>query len=77
MNNFISKNNILMYDYISGKLVELSPAHAVIDAGGVGYSAFISLTSFAALNEQLTAKLYIHQSIREDAHLFFGFAHKS
>lgn len=62
-----------MYDYIKGEIAELNPAYAVIDAGGVGYCIQISLPTYTFLNGKPTAKLYVYQSIREDAHLFYGF----
>jgi Holliday junction DNA helicase RuvA len=34
----------------------------------------VSLNTFGALGSQDKAKIYIHQVIREDAHLLFGFA---
>ncbi|MBQ9470306.1 MAG: Holliday junction branch migration protein RuvA [Bacteroidales bacterium] len=63
-----------MYDYISGTVASLSPTHVVIDNGGVGYLIAISLQTYAALDGAERTKLYIHQSIREDAHLLFGFS---
>ena len=37
-----------MYEYISGKIAELAPTYAVIDAAGVGYYLNISLQTFSA-----------------------------
>ena len=62
-----------MFDYLSGKIAELTPASAVIDCGGVGYDVNINLIDYSALQDKTEAKLYIHESIREDAHLLFGF----
>lgn len=62
-----------MFDYISGKLVSLSPTHAVIDNGGIGYLVAISLQTYSAINGKQDIKLFVHQVIREDAHLLFGF----
>jgi Holliday junction DNA helicase RuvA len=65
-----------MYEFIEGKLHDLTPAYAVIKTGGVGYIIQISLYTYSDLNS-LTNKeicnLYIHQAIREDAHVLFGF----
>jgi Holliday junction DNA helicase RuvA len=40
---------------------------------GIGYSIQISLTTFSRLESHPQVRLYIHQVIREDAHLLFGF----
>lgn len=65
-----------MIEYLEGKVAELTPAAAIIDVGGVGYEANISLTTFAALEGSERAKLYIHEVLRDDAHLLYGFASK-
>lgn len=62
-----------MFDYLSGKIAELTPASAIIDCGGVGYDVNINLIDYSALQDKTEVKLYIHESIREDAHLLFGF----
>lgn len=66
-----------MITYLEGMLVEKSPAHAVIDCGGVGYFLNISLNTFSKLPETGKLKLYSHLAIREDAHVLFGFADKA
>ena len=38
-----------MIEYVKGELTELTPALAVVEAGGVGYGLNISLTTFSAL----------------------------
>lgn len=62
-----------MYEYIEGPLIEKNPAYCVIDVAGIGYSIQISLTTYSHLESKSSARLYIHQVIREDAHLLFGF----
>ncbi len=63
-----------MYEYISGRVAELTPAYAVIDAGGVGYLLHISLTTFSAVEHAAEAKLFVHFIVREDAQILYGFA---
>jgi len=63
-----------MIDYITGKVTELNPAIAVIECNGIGYSINISLNTYAALEKEVSCRILIHESIREDAHLLFGFA---
>ena len=65
-----------MYEYISGLVTDLAPTYAVIDAGGVGYYINISLQTYAALEGEKSARLYVHFAVREDAQLFYGFATK-
>lgn len=66
-----------MYDYIKGNVAELTPTYVVLDNHGVGYMINISLNSFNALQHQEdVAKVYVYESIREDAHLLFGFTER-
>ena len=65
-----------MIAYIKGVVGELSPTEAVIEAAGVGYQLAISLNTFAALQGKETAKVYVKEVIREDAHDLFGFFSK-
>ncbi|MDR3246992.1 MAG: Holliday junction branch migration protein RuvA [Prevotellaceae bacterium] len=62
-----------MYEYIKGEMVLLTPTYAVLDVHGVGYNILISLQTYTKLANAATAKLNIHQVIREDANLLYGF----
>lgn len=66
-----------MYEFIKGKIVQLSPAFAVIETNGIGYYLQITLNTFTQLNGKDEALLYLHLSIREDAHVLFGFISQS
>jgi len=65
-----------MIEYIAGLVTELNPAYVVLEAGSIGYCINISLTTFDALNGCESCRLWIHEAIREDAHLLYGFAGK-
>jgi len=62
-----------MYNYVSGKLVEVTPAYAVIDCGGVGYLLEISLTTYTQIKDMSEVKLLTHFVVREDAQMLYGF----
>ena len=63
-----------MIDYITGTVTELNPACAVVECNGIGYDINISLNTFSALEKDASCKILIHEAIREDAHLLYGFA---
>ncbi len=65
-----------MYDYITGTIAEISPAEAIIENNGIGYSLQISLQTYSDIHQQKQVKLYIYNHVREDTHLWFGFATK-
>ncbi|HDR50447.1 MAG TPA: Holliday junction branch migration protein RuvA [Mariniphaga anaerophila] len=65
-----------MYEYIRGAVASVNPASVVIDAAGVGYLVNISLNTYSKLNGKNEAQLLIHQVVREDAHVLYGFAEK-
>lgn len=65
-----------MFAYLSGKLTFADPSKAIIDIGGVGYELRISVYTYTQIKGSLMApvQLYVHLSIKEDAHTLFGFA---
>ena len=65
-----------MIEYIKGELTDLTPALAVVEAGGVGYALNISLITYSAIQGKKEVKLYVYEAIREDAHLLYGFLNK-
>ena len=65
-----------MIEYIKGELTEVTPAYAVVEAHGVGYGMNISLNTYSGIQNKKDVKLYVFESIREDAHVLFGFANR-
>jgi Holliday junction DNA helicase RuvA len=65
-----------MIDYLKGIVTELDPTHAVIECGGVGYDCAISVFTYDKLKVGTEQKLWVAESIREDAHLLYGFISK-
>ncbi|MCR5049640.1 MAG: Holliday junction branch migration protein RuvA [Paludibacteraceae bacterium] len=72
-----------MIEYIKGKLTELNPTEAIIEAAGVGYCIAITLPTYSALvgkdesssadHQASEVKLYVTEVIREDTHELYGF----
>ena len=62
-----------MLYYVSGVVTVLEPGLAVVDCGGVGYGCRVTAYTAGQLKLNQTAKLFITESIREDAFDLFGF----
>ena len=63
-----------MIGRITGTLAEKQPPHVLVDVGGIGYEIDVPMSTFynlPAIGERIT--LYTHLTIREDAHLLYGF----
>ena len=65
-----------MIDYIKGEVAEITPASVTLECAGIGYQMNISLNTYGAVNGKSEAKLYVYESIRDDAHVLFGFMNK-
>jgi Holliday junction DNA helicase RuvA len=65
-----------MIELLNGRLIEKSPAHAVIECAGVGYFVHISLHTYEKLGNHEACRIYTHLVIREDEHLLYGFAER-
>lgn len=67
-----------MIEYVRGELAELTPALAVVEAGGVGYALNISLNTYTAIQGKKEVKLYVHENLvaggRDDSFTLYGFA---
>lgn len=62
-----------MYEYISGKITENSPAHVIIENNGLGYFINISLNTYSQIKDKKEVSLLVHEQIREDAYNLYGF----
>lgn len=63
-----------MIGRLTGVLIEKIPPLIVLDLGGIGYEVDVPMSTYfqlPGLGEKVT--LFIHQHIREDVHLLFGF----
>jgi Holliday junction DNA helicase RuvA len=60
---------------LEGTLLERTPTRVVVDVRGVGYEAWIPLSTFGQLpDEGKTVALRIYTHVREDALVLYGFA---
>ena len=66
-----------MFEYIKGKLTDITPAYAVTDVQGVGYFIRITLHTYSQLQGQKEGLLYIEYVVRDDGHYLYGFASKT
>ncbi len=64
-----------MIGHIRGKLVEAQPTRVCVECGGLGYEVLIPLSSYGKL-PAVGAEVFLrtHLTVREDAHILFGFA---
>jgi len=65
-----------MFEYIKGKITDLSPTSAVIETNNIGFSINISLNTYTAIDGKNEALLYIYEAVREDAFTLYGFSSK-
>lgn len=65
-----------MIEYLKGEVTELEPTQAIIECNGVGYCCNISVYTYDKLRRGEVQKLFIAESIREDAHVLYGFISK-
>lgn len=62
-----------MIDYVKGEIASLTPTLCVLETCGVGFGINITLTAYQQLQSQTSARLYVYESIKEDAFQLFGF----
>lgn len=65
-----------MIDYIIGKPQEMTPTYIVLENNGIGYGVNITLIDYPQIEGKEQVKMYVYESIREDAHIFYGFLEK-
>jgi Holliday junction DNA helicase RuvA len=65
-----------MYEYITGKITEITPTYVVLESNGTGYFIHISVSTYSQIHSHKEIKLLTHLIVREDAHLLYGFNSK-
>ena len=66
-----------MIEYIKGEITDLTPTFCVLEINGIGFMLNVSLVTYQELQGQTTARLYVYENIREDAHVLYGFLTKA
>ena len=60
-----------MYNYIIGKVMDVTGTYIVLDNNGIGYEIYSPNPYSYNIGEEY--KVYVYQQIKEDEHLLFGF----
>lgn len=66
-----------MLEFIQGEILEATPAYVVMQNNGLGYFINISLNTYSDVSVKKEGVLYIHEIVREDAYMLYGFAGKN
>ncbi len=66
-----------MFEYLKGNITEHTHTHIVVDINGLGYFVNISLNTYSQIKKDTKATIYLHQIVRDDAHILYGFADKA
>ncbi|MCD6060745.1 MAG: ATP-dependent helicase RuvA [Moraxellaceae bacterium] len=59
---------------LQGQLIEKQPPVLVVEVHGVGYELEAPMSTFYKVTLGAPVTLFVHQVVREDAHLLYGFA---
>lgn len=65
-----------MFYHLEGVVSDIEQNLIVLDCAGIGFAVNASMNTIASVQSGEIAKLYISESIREDAYDLFGFASK-
>ncbi len=62
-----------MIRYLRGTVQEVTPEHAVIDVGGIGYRVFLPVSVRSRLRVGSEVQVHTHLHVREDEMTLYGF----
>ena len=62
-----------MFYHLKGIITDIVPGMAVVECGGVGYGVYTSMYTLSQLRAGTEDKLFICESVREDAFDLYGF----
>ncbi|MFM6984868.1 MAG: Holliday junction branch migration protein RuvA [Chitinophagaceae bacterium] len=63
-----------MYEFIEGSIEHINPAYVIVNNNGIGYHILISINTYEKIKTLKQFRILIHQAIKEDAHMLYGFA---
>ena len=63
-----------MYEYIKGILTKITAKYIVVETAGIGYLLHVANPYAYSGKMNREVQVYLHQVVREDAHLLYGFA---
>lgn len=66
-----------MFDYIKGILTKITAKYIVIETMGIGYVIHVANPFRFSDKVNTETKIFLHQVIRDDAHLLYGFESES
>ena len=62
-----------MYEYIKGILTKITAKYIVLETAGIGYLLHVANPYAYSGKMNQEVQVYLHQVVREDAHLLYGF----
>ncbi len=72
-NGIYSGIGVLMYNYLTGEVVEISDERLVVDVAGIGYDMMISNTALSEISMGSVVKIYTRLIVKEDEFSLCGF----
>jgi len=62
-----------MYEYLKGIITKITAKYIVLEANGIGYILHVANPYAYSGQVNQESQIYVHQVVREDAHLLYGF----
>lgn len=62
-----------MYEYIKGILTKITAKYIVVETAGIGYLLHVANPYAYSGKMNQEVQVYLHQVVREDAHILYGF----
>ncbi len=63
-----------MYEYLTGTITQVFPAYIVVENNGIGYLINVANPFRFKLDENKQEKIYLHQIVRENEIVLYGFS---
>jgi len=68
-----NKGEKIMYEYLRGIITKITAKYIVLEANGIGYILHVANPYAYSGQVNQETQIYVHQVVREDAHLLYGF----